>query len=327
MTTLSDGVRDLLRCPRCGSTLRFAEESVYCQAESCGKVYPAVRGIPILVAAEKSVFNPEELVESEPFFRAGSRLGVLIDKIVPALGHNLRAKSNLHTLRCLAQEGTAIPRILVLGGSILGDGMAELLAPDIELVETDISIGPRTQIVFDAHTIPFPDASFDAVVLQAVLEHVLDPFLVVAETFRVIKPGGIVYAEVPFMQQVHGGAYDFTRFTHLGCLRLFRHFNELASGATAGPGTSLAWAYDYFLSSFVTSPKIRILVHLICRMAAAPLKYFDSYLLRNPGGLDAASGIYFLGRRAETPLEDRELVKRYRGSNPSPRERGRVREP
>ena len=51
-----------------------------------------------------------------------------------------------------------------------------------------------------------------------------------------LKDDGLVYAETPFLQQVHGGPYDFTRFTHLGHRRLFRKFIELESGATAGAG-------------------------------------------------------------------------------------------
>jgi SAM-dependent methyltransferase len=39
--------------------------------------------------------------------------------------------------------------------------------------------------------------------IQAVLEHALDPPVVVAEIYRVLKPGGLVYADTPFMQRVH----------------------------------------------------------------------------------------------------------------------------
>jgi 2-polyprenyl-3-methyl-5-hydroxy-6-metoxy-1,4-benzoquinol methylase len=43
----------------------------------------------------------------------------------------------------------------------------------------------------------FPDAMFDAATSIAVIEHVFDPYFVVAEVFRVLKPGGIFIAEVP----------------------------------------------------------------------------------------------------------------------------------
>jgi hypothetical protein len=91
-------------------------------------------------------------------------------------------------------------------------------------------------------------------VAQAVLEHVLDPWRCVEELHRVLASGGLVYAETPFMQQVHEGRFDFTRFTHLGHRRLFRRFEELDSGAVGGPGMALAWSWRYFLWSFARGP-------------------------------------------------------------------------
>ena len=135
---------------------------------------------------------------------------------------------------------SAHPRVLVIGSRVLGSGM-EMLAeyPGLEVVESDVELGPRPLVLFDAHDIPFEDGAFDGVIAQAVLEHVADPSRVAAEIARVLKPRGFVYAETPFMQQVHEGAYDFTRFTHLGHRRLFRDFDEVASGVACGPG--MAW--------------------------------------------------------------------------------------
>ena len=45
--------------------------------------------------------------------------------------------------------------------------------------------------------IPFPDNTFDLVVSLAVLEHVQDVAAVLGETYRVLKPGGWAYFEVP----------------------------------------------------------------------------------------------------------------------------------
>ncbi|HEU0145710.1 MAG TPA: methyltransferase domain-containing protein [Bradyrhizobium sp.] len=51
--------------------------------------------------------------------------------------------------------------------------------------------------VSDAHTLPFPDASFDLVTCQTVLIHVADPAAVIAEMARVTRPGGLVLAAEP----------------------------------------------------------------------------------------------------------------------------------
>jgi hypothetical protein len=48
------------------------------------------------------------------------------------------------------------------------------------------------------------------------------------------------------------------------------------------------------------------------------LKYVDEFLARRPAALDAASGTYFLGRRRETAVPDRDIVSSYRGGFPTP---------
>ncbi len=198
-------------------------------------------------------------------------------------------------------------------GSIVGEGMEALIGhPNIELVESDVSFGPRTTVIGDAHSIPFDDNSFDGVIVQAVLEHVVDPWRCVEEIHRVLKEDGLVYAETPFMQQVHGGCYDFTRFTYLGHRRLFRRFEEIDSGATCGPGMALAWSYRYFLLSFTTSKLWRTMIAVWVRLTSFFLKYIDYLIIDNVGSLDAASGYYFLGKKSDNILDDKELIKLYK---------------
>jgi len=49
--------------------------------------------------------------------------------------------------------------------------------------------------------LPFADASFDAVVLKDLLEHVLEPVDVVREVHRVLRPGGRAFASSPDAQR------------------------------------------------------------------------------------------------------------------------------
>jgi uncharacterized protein YbaR (Trm112 family) len=207
------------------------------------------------------------------------------------------------------------PKILVIGGSILGEGIETIINnPSIDIIEGDVSMGPRTQIIFDAHDLPFNDSSFQGVIIQAVLEHVLDPKRCVEEIYRVLDDQGLVYAETPFMQPVHMGAYDFNRFTPLGHRRLFRQFQEIKSGATGGPGMSLAWSYQYFLLSFAQKRFTQDVMRGFARLTSFWWKYFDRYLINKPGGLDAAFGIFFLGKKSSEVLPDKELIKSYAGA-------------
>jgi SAM-dependent methyltransferase len=213
-------------------------------------------------------------------------------------------------------SGAGPLRVLVVGGGSIGAGSATLLAaPGLEFVETDVFIGPRTRVICDAHDLPFADGTFAAVVCQAVLEHVLDPWRVAEEIWRVLESDGYVYSEVPFMQQVHEGAFDFTRFTHVGHRRLWRRFDEIRSGAQGGPGMALVWSIEYFLRAPLPRP-LWPLADRVASLAFFWLKYFDAWLVKRPGGLDAASGTFFLGRRRLTEVDDRSIVRNYRGGGP-----------
>lgn len=62
------------------------------------------------------------------------------------------------------------------------------------LAEAGIS---GTALTYDGVTFPFPDRTFDFAFCASVLEHVSDPQKLLAETARVLKPGGKVYLAFP----------------------------------------------------------------------------------------------------------------------------------
>lgn len=316
----------LLRSPDSGAPLRRLDGVL----ESAGgeETFPVVAGVPVLLASD-SPFSADSYL-ADAGAAHGSGAGVSADagagrrsrlrRVLPSLSHNLSAAGNFSRLAELlrARRTDASPaRVLVVGGAIVGEGMHALLAdPGIRLIEADVAIGPRTDLLCDAHTLPFADGSFDAVVCQAVLEHVADPPRVVAEIHRVLRPGGLVYSEIPFMQQVHEGAYDFTRYTYNGHRRLFRRFDQIDAGATAGPGMALGWSLRALLTAIAGEHRrARTLVNVASTLALFWLKYLDRWLIGTEAILDGASGTYYLGAARERPRSDREIIDGYRGVN------------
>ncbi|MBK9099576.1 MAG: class I SAM-dependent methyltransferase [bacterium] len=310
-----DIFKDLL-CPNCFSRLIETHINFKCHNQSCLKEFPLVDGIPILIDESKSIFNISDFLNKRTttFQLKESKTENLIKKIIPSISNNLKAKSNYSRLLSLLLKNVEQVKVLVIGGSIIGEGMEDFInEPNLSLVESDVSFGPRTKIIFDAHSIPFPNEYFDCVILQAVLEHVVDPYQCVKEVHRVLKNEGLVYAETPFIQQVHMGKFDFHRFTQLGHRRLFREFSEVDSGAVCGSGMALAWTYSYFIFSFLKSRRVKKLFIPFTRFTSFFWKYFDHMTINNPGTIDSASGFYFIGKKSDTVLEDRELLKQYRG--------------
>ena len=300
---------NILCCPACKEELN---NSLYC--EKCLITFPVVRNVPILINEKNSIFcfNDYQDENAYSFFGSKSKLSVL-KKIIPKTDFNCAAKANYALMSKMLLEKSAKPLVLIIGGGIFGAGMDQLLKDkDIEFVHTDVSLTALSQIICDGHDLPFKDATFDGVIIQAVLEHVVDPYRCVEEIHRVLSENGIVYAETPFMQQVHGGAYDFTRFTWLGHRRLFRRFEEIQSGVCCGPGMALSGSWSYFLRSFTQNKRMQRLLNVFSAFTSFYWKYFDNYLKRKPKALDASSGNYFMGmKKTHYLLHDKELIKLY----------------
>jgi SAM-dependent methyltransferase len=71
-----------------------------------------------------------------------------------------------------------------------------------------------------AEALPFADNSFAAVVSLSVLEHVKDPQKAAKEMIRVLKPGGYIHLEVPFLIQEHGFPHHYYNMTTRGLANL-----------------------------------------------------------------------------------------------------------
>jgi len=310
-----------LACPCCKeATLKVIGDRIDCSNPECGASFPLIGNKPILINEANSLFSINDYQqghvttmdlreESEKPQSLGTRLKKLIRGITPP---NSRSVSDFPVdaaLETICAEVPGRPKVLVVGA-----GDAEMsLQGQADLVFSDVALGPLTDLVCDAHDIPFADESFDAVISVAVLEHVLDPVRCVAEMTRVIRPDGFVYSVTPFMQQVHMGRYDFQRFSHLAHRRLFRHFGEERSGVANAQGMVLAWSLERFLSGFSENPATYSALRTLARFIAFPFLLFDPYLARKKPAFDSASGYYFFGRKKDKPITDREIVAGYRG--------------
>ena len=125
-----------------------------------------------------------------------------------------------------------------MGNAPLGlTGSRRLVGVDPDPLETEAAT--RFGFYEAVHTapgdrIPEPDASFDFVISNSVLEHIPDLEPVIAEVGRLLKPGGRFLFTVPappFHENLAGGAGGArTRSRYLDRLdRRLAHFNYLAA--------------------------------------------------------------------------------------------------
>ena len=120
------------------------------------------------------------------------------------------------------------------------------------VIGLDIHPGLNVDIVGDAHRLSrfLREGSVDAVLSASVLEHLQAPWLLAAEINRVLKPGGLVYHQVPGAWPAHAQPNDFWRFSAEGLRVLFGPENgfEVLEACDSGPAAiipSPAWRAEY----------------------------------------------------------------------------------
>ena len=132
-----------------------------------------------------------------------------------------------------------------LGETILDVGV---YYPRTWLGDGYVTVGEhKEQVRGNLLALPFPDASFDGVILTEVLEHCTDPVGAVNQARRVLKPGGLLLVTSPFLWPEHGidGEYkDYWRFTRNGWELLLQRFNDVSIVPCAWTDEGAA-AYDF----------------------------------------------------------------------------------
>ena len=236
---------------------------------------------------------------------------------LPSLDLNVAAKHNAHLMQALLLSDGARPRILNIGNKHPHGAMSSLYQhPEVECLACDLVYADAVDVIADPVSLPFSDGMFDGVLVDAVLEHCIDPEGVVREIHRVLRPGGYVYSDTPFMIPVHAGAYDFCRFSALAHRRLFNGFRQVEHGVSSGPAAALGYSIQSVLLSFTSSRRARFAVKGLSRLLFFWIKYLDLLLAKRPGALDAALGTYFIGESLPQPISDHDLLSSYAGAVP-----------
>jgi SAM-dependent methyltransferase len=238
--------------------------------------------------------------------------------LTPAVTRDEKRRTILTRLvALLAAGGKQHPaRILTIGAPALAPDVHAILAGSgAELFHAEVIPGADTpDILCEFGKLPFPDAEFDAVVVEGALHRTLHVPDAVEEILRVLRADGLVYAEEPFMTPVQEGPYDFFRFSHLGLRGLFLNCEELDSGMVDGVGTASASLWRHQLWSLPPSRRAGFVFATIGSFSSFFWKYADKRLEKRPRAVDAAASVFFLGRRGTHSLSVPELVAGYRGA-------------
>jgi ubiquinone/menaquinone biosynthesis C-methylase UbiE len=115
------------------------------------------------------------------------------------------------------------------------------LRGDLEWLGLDVLEGPNVNFVLKKDSEwPIESNSIDQILCTQVLEHVENPKFLVSEVRRVLKPGGTIILNAPFLYPFHGMPNDQARYTTSQLEYYFKDFEIRDIGTLGNVGSSLA---------------------------------------------------------------------------------------
>jgi len=296
-------IQQLARCPKCfTANLDWQEDRVHCT--HCDASYTYLRGRPVLMneasreliadelnsetggamQAEYSSIEQQSQIEEKP--------GFSVKKLItpPDIFYYPNPDLQAPETRPIFDHQGPDTKILNVGGGPIRYGN-----------EISLNLQPfvNVNVVGDAHNIPFEDNSFDSIICNAVLEHVPNPQRVVDEFIRVLKPGGLVYVEVPFLFFYHGYPNDYHRFTQHGLKNMLSDLDTVQFGITQGPVSALLLSLNHLLTLILpwSDTKLSKVYNGVFRWLFFPFKYIDKWLNKKSESHVLAGGFYILARK------------------------------
>jgi ubiquinone/menaquinone biosynthesis C-methylase UbiE len=120
------------------------------------------------------------------------------------------------------------------------------------VIEVEYAIFRHTDIVADAHALPFDDECFDAIVVMNAFEHYREPHKVAAELHRILKPGGRIHIRTAFLQPLHEKPWHFFNCTRYGLAEWFKSFEteRLHVSKNFCPNHTMAWIASELEAAF-----------------------------------------------------------------------------
>jgi len=126
----------------------------------------------------------------------------------------------------VANDGPGLVLDVGCGNAPYGDLLPGWSRIGVNIDATDA----RPEVVGDGQDLPFIDGCANLVLCTQVIEHVRNPFRLVNELARVLRPGGRLILSGPMYWPLHEEPHDYWRFTPYGFRELCRQSGLEVSG-------------------------------------------------------------------------------------------------
>jgi ubiquinone/menaquinone biosynthesis C-methylase UbiE len=186
-------------CPACHGQLVVEQDEAHCAA--CERVYPRVNGFLGLVPALTSQHGQQRAYFDAEFaqyrtYEIENWRQSFLDRIFAAL--ELEPEQDRYLDIGVGGSGATVIEAARRGVESWGCDLSPAGIAQAARFAAEQGVAERSEFVLcSAEALPFPEESFSGVSAVALLEHLDDDDVAIAEIARVTKPGGRVWVMVP----------------------------------------------------------------------------------------------------------------------------------
>lgn len=129
--------------------------------------------------------------------------------------------------------------LLTYGKRLLNAGSSSVRYGE-HCINVDIQSKANVDYVCDIHDLPKSLGEFDAVICNAVLQYCQSPATVAKQFYRVLKPGGYLFVDAPWVQPFCPDMPDRLRFSQDALKQIFSDFQIIKLGSSIRSGSAFA---------------------------------------------------------------------------------------
>ena len=162
-------------------------------------------------------------------------------------------------------------------------------------VNVDVQSKEGVDLVCDIHELPGSLGEFDAIICNAVLQYCGNPEQVAREFRRVLKPGGYLFVDAPWMQPYCRDTPDRFRFSEDALRQIFAEFRILRIGPSIRPGSAFVMLGVHIASNLTRNRYLNFGLTMAVRTILYPLRW-----LRGVNEHETAGAFYLVCQKVES---------------------------